>query len=355
MMTTGIDSAMFKTLHRQPADLRRVLSEEWGAAKEAAAILAKSKRVIMSGMGTSYCAAVAGAWMLRAAGADAWPINSYDLALYTDTFQLSSDDTVMILSHSGLKMYSHKLFQLAKASGAKIISVAGTEAEIEGADVVLRTTTREQSSSYTSSHLSAMATIAQMASELGALNGAAATMDFRRCLDEMPAQVEEVLARADDMEPFARRSANRVNYAVGGGPNEASAIEVVIKVREAAFGHIDGQGLEQYLHGPVCNLNPGDGMLLVNCPGNSSERVNVAARMFDAVGADMMVLGDAPLAKTNALVFPLPHTNEWLSPMLSVLPMQLFAYHMATAKGVNPDRARRDTPKYDSAIAILFE
>ncbi|XJN88456.1 hypothetical protein ACHMW9_25005 [Mesorhizobium terrae] len=128
----------------------------------------------------------------------------------------------------------------------------------------------------------------------------------------------------------------------------------MIKVREAAFGKIDGLGLEQYLHGPVVSLNAGDGVLLVNYPGASTRRVNVAARVFDMIGADMLVLGDAPEQPTDAAVFPLPSTDEHLSPMLSLLPMQFFAYHMAAAQGVNPDMARRDTPKYHAAIAELL-
>jgi glucosamine--fructose-6-phosphate aminotransferase (isomerizing) len=66
------------------------------------------------------------------------------------------------------------------------------------------------------------------------------------------------------------------------------------------------------------------------------------------------VLGDKPADGGDAQIFALPTTKESLSPMLSVIPMQLFAYHMATASGVNPDRARRDTPKYDKAIGDLL-
>lgn len=353
-MTIGKESALYRTIHRQPADLRRVLTEEWRSASEAASLLVGAKRVLLVGMGSSYCAALAGAWMLRAAGAEAWPVNSFDLASYTTDFRLSSDDVILIMSHSGLKLYSRMLFEIAGKTGAKIIAVTGTEAIIEGADVVLRTTQREKSAAYTSSHLCAMAAVAQIASELGAARNCAATANFRRCLEDLPAQVEEVLARGEAIEPYARRSASRPNYAVGAGPNEASAWEVVIKVREAAFGKVDGLGLEQYLHGPVVSLNAGDGVLLVNCPGASTKRVNVAAGMFATIGADVLVLGDAPDDASDALVFPLPHTEECLSPLLSVLPMQLFAYHMATAAGVNPDMARRDVPKYHNAISQLL-
>lgn len=353
-MAVGTESVMFATMHRQPSDLRRVLDQEWGAAGKAASAIASAKRVILAGMGTSYCAAVAGAWMLRAAGAVAWPVNSFDFALYSDVFRISSEDVVIILSHSGLKKYSHQLFTIAKASGAQVVAVTGTEAMIEGADVVLRTTEREKSASYTSSHICAMAAVAQIATELGGMTGAATAAAFRAELAGIPTEVEQILARAGEMESFSRRSASRQNYAVGGGPNEAAALEAVIKVREAAFGRIDGMGLEQYLHGPVASMNAGDGLLLVNCPGAATQRVDVAAKVFATIGADMLVIGEPTPSMGDAQVFPLPVISEWLSPLLSVVPMQLFAYQMATASGICPDRFRRDTPKYALAFSEMF-
>lgn len=261
---------------------------------------------------------------------------------------------MVILSHSGLKKFSHQLFAIAKAAGARVVAVTGLQATIEGADVVLRTTERERAAAYTSSHICAMTAVAQIAAELGGMNGTAGTAGFKAELAGIPAQVEQILARAGDMETFTRRSASRQNYAVGGGPNEASALEVVIKVREAAFGSIDGMGLEQYLHGPVASLNAGDGLLLVNCPGAATPRVDVAAKVFATIGADMLVIGDPAPSMGDAQVFPLPVVSEWLSPLLSVVPMQLFAYQMATAKGVSPDRFRRDTPKYAVAFSEMF-
>jgi len=353
-MALGRESALYQTIGRQPADLSRMLAEEWKPAAEAARLIAEAPRVLLAGMGTSYCAAMAGSWMLRAAGANAWPVNSYDLAVHADAYRLSSADVVVVMSHSGLKLYSSMLFDIARKAGAAVVAIVGQDATVRDADIVLRTTPREISSAYTSSHLCAMAAVAQIATELGELGEIASIADFRRQLGHLPSQVEDVLARGDAIAPFARRSASRANYAVGAGPNEASAWEVVIKVREAAFGKVDGLGLEQYLHGPVVSLNAGDGLLLVNCPGASTRRVNVAARVFSTIGADMLVMGEAPTDPGDCAVFPLPRTHECLSPMLSVLPMQLFAYHMAEAAGVNPDMARRDTPKYHAAISELL-
>jgi len=64
------DSAMDQTMHRQPDDLSRVLRTGWGTAEEAAQRLVPARRVFTVGIGTSYHAALVGAWLLRAAGSD---------------------------------------------------------------------------------------------------------------------------------------------------------------------------------------------------------------------------------------------------------------------------------------------
>src|SRR5258708_37768612 len=75
------DSAMYQTMHRQPDDLRRLLSEGWAPAAEAAQRLAGARRVFIVGIGTSYHAALVGAWLLRAAGSDARGVSSFDFGL----------------------------------------------------------------------------------------------------------------------------------------------------------------------------------------------------------------------------------------------------------------------------------
>ena len=66
MSAPTTDSAMYQTMHRQPSDLRRLLDSGWAPAEEAAGRLASARRVFTVGIGTSYHAALVGAWLLRA-------------------------------------------------------------------------------------------------------------------------------------------------------------------------------------------------------------------------------------------------------------------------------------------------
>ncbi|MGI8553229.1 MAG: SIS domain-containing protein [Dehalococcoidia bacterium] len=352
-MAPTTDSAMYVTMHRQPSDLRRLLETGWEPAAQAAELLGRAQRIFCVGIGTSYHAALVGAWLLRAAGADARAVSSLDFALYPEAGGLQGDDAVIIMAHSGVKHYSSEALARAKAAGATVISVGSLTAEHPGSQLVLRTVEREKSAAFTASHLAAMTVLAQVATLLGEGRTAIATAGFREALGRLPEQIAEVLSREADVEPIAREAVDRRIYAVGAGPNEATATEAVIKVREAAQGWIDGLAIEQFLHGPLVAVNAGDLVLIVTVPGRASERVAQIARVLAAIGARLWLIGTAVDNLANATVFPLPEIAELISPLLAVVPVQIFAYQMAVARGINPDLFRRDDARYAAALGLI--
>nr|PZN62266.1 MAG: hypothetical protein DIU58_12705 [Sphaerobacter thermophilus] len=353
MSAPTTDSMMYQTMHRQPDDLRRLLDTGWEPAQDAAERLAGARRVFLVGIGTSYHAAQVGAWLLAAAGSDARAVLSFDFARYPEQFGLQSDDAVIVMAHTGVKRFSSEALEAAVASGATVLSVGSLTAEHPGSQLVLRTVEREKSAAYTSSHLCAMTVLAQVATCLGDKRGATATADFRTALEALPDQVAGVLAREDEVLPVAREATTRRVYAAGAGPNAVSATEAVIKVREAAYGWIDGLPLEQFAHGPMVAVNADDLVVLINVPGAAQERVREVAAVLAAVGARLWLVGEGVEAVPDATVFELPAVPEMISPLLTVVPMQMLAYQMAVVKGVNPDTFRRDNPTYAAAFGLM--
>ena len=353
MAVPTTDSFMYQTMRRQPADLRRLLDTGWEPARQAAARLADAERVFVVGIGTSYHAALVGEWLLSAAGSDARAVMSVDFALYPEASRVGPRDAVVVMAHSGVKRFSSESMAKAAEAGAAVLSVGSLTAEHPGSQLVLRTVEREKSAAFTASHLAAMTVLAQVATELGERRKAPGVAGFREALGRLPEQVAGVLAREADVRPVAEEAASRRVYAAGAGPNAATGLEAVIKVREAAQGWIDALALEQFLHGPIVAVNAGDVAVLVHVPGRSAERVAEIAAVLDAIGARLWLIGQAVPATPRAAVFALPAIPELLSPLLAVVPIQLFAYHMAVVKGVNPDRFRRDDPIYAAAFGLL--
>lgn len=347
------DSMMYQTMQRQPAEVSRILAEGWGPAKEAAGLLANARRVFVTGIGTSYHASLVGGWLLRAAGTDARAVLSFDFATYPEDIPLRADDAVIVMAHTGVKRYSGETMARAAAAGATVISVGSLTAEHPGSQLVLRTVEREKSAAYTVSHVGAMTVLAQVATELGEANGATGVSGFRDGLAALPDQIAGVLRREAEIEPIARIAATNRVYSAGAGPNEATAIELVIKAREAALGHVDGLAIEQFLHGPMVAFNAGDLAVFVNVPGNASTRVGEIAAVAYAMGGHVWLVGEGVAAVPNATVFSLPAIPETLSPLLTVVPMQILAYQMAALKGTHPDTFRRDDPVYKDAFGLL--
>src|SRR4030088_1945607 len=106
---------MYQTMHRHPNDLRRLLDSGWAPAAEAAQRLAAARRVFTVGIGTSYHAALVGAWLLRAAGSDARAVSSFAFGLSPASADLGPDDAVVIMAHSGVKRYSNDALARAAA------------------------------------------------------------------------------------------------------------------------------------------------------------------------------------------------------------------------------------------------
>lgn len=346
------DSKMYQTMQRQPADLQRLADTGWDQASRAVDLIGTSERIVLAGIGTSYHAALVGAWMLRAAGVDARAISSFDLARYPDQFPLEVDDSVIVMAHTGVKRFSAEVMAAAGATGATVLSVGSLTAEHEGSHFTLRTVERETSAAYTSSHLCAMMVLAQVATDLGERRGSDGVTGWRAALASLPEQVARVLAREEEIYPIADYAASHRTYAAGAGPNEATALELVIKAREAAYAHIDALAAEQFLHGPMVAFNESDLLVMINVAGRATDRTAGIAAVGSAMGGRLWIVGEG-IDLAHATTFALPDLPEMLTPLLAVVPMQMLAWQIAAIKGIDPDTFRRDDERYKAAFGLL--
>lgn len=347
--------AMYTTMHRQPADIRMLLTEGWEGANEAAALLADAARVFVVGIGTSFHAAQIGAYLLRSAGADARAVDSYEFATYP--YALRDGDAVIIMAHTGRKRYSARAVEIANAAGVPCIGISGRDSEMgdNGLALVLRTVARETSAAYTASHLGALTVLAQIATALGERRDASAVQGWRAALTALPDQIADVLRREGEIELVARAiiAANCRVFCIGAGPNAPTATEASLKAREAAYVTIDGMNVEQFLHGPMVTVNSDDQIVAIAAAGPGMDRLGQVCNALRLIGASVWVVGHVIEDMPNAPRFSLPDLPEPLSPLLTVVPVQLLAYFLAIAKGTNPDTFRRDDPRYLTAFTSL--
>jgi len=127
-------------------------------------------------------------------------------------------------------------------------------------------------------------------------------------------------------------------------------------MNEAAHAQAVGFNCEQFLHGAWSALERQDVVFLVAPPGRSHERCIATARVAKEVGAPVVALAredDREMAALATETIALPEIDELLSPILTIVPLQLFIYHVAVHRGVNPDLTRSDDPAYGRARSAL--
>jgi glucosamine--fructose-6-phosphate aminotransferase (isomerizing) len=353
-MTTPItESALYRTIHRQPADWRALLARDSTAVDGAAAHLQAAARILLVGTGTSYHAAQLGACLLRRAGRLAWAEHSHDFSTYP--FPLGPGDAVVVISHTGWKQHSLRCIERARASGAWCLAITGENTAIVeegtagGPDYQLRTVEQEESATYTASYTAALIVLAQLATRLG-------TADLAPALTQLPAQAEDILGREREIRAWVREANVNARFMyVGGGVNGWTAAEGALKAKEASYVTAEGMSFEHCLHGPFVGLAPGDHLLLLNVPGPFEARAVDLASAGHEVGLHVVWFGMPPTQHTGLSGFPLKETLEVLSPIVASVPLQLLACYLAEARGTNPDSFHMDTEPFAQPLKRLFD
>jgi len=316
------------TLESQPAELRRLLSDD--LAERAASRLRDCSRIFLVGTGTSFHGALAGQFMLRSAGLEAWAVRAFEFANYPPAHRDS--DGLILLSHRGSKRYSRGALEGFAQRSSRWLAITGEGSPMEGEGVV-RTVAQEKSPVHTASHTGAMVRLAQVTAALG-------HPAWTEQLSEIPGEVQ---ARVDSGDAIAARlrdvELGPVAHFVGGGPARATAYEGALKLREAThLVSAEGHDVEGILHGPLVSIQRGQTVVLITQPGPSLERLGEVAAALGEIGANVMTMEAGP----NAL-------DEVLAPIVNVVPLQWLAYHASRKLGVDADSFRRDEPAYAAA------
>lgn len=162
-------------------------------------------------------------------------------------------------------------------------------------------------------------------------------------LSVVPEAVEEVLASSDEIQGVARRLADtEQGVVIGRGFNHATAFEWALKLQELTYLPIQPYSTADFLHGPIALVEPGFVVMAVAPSGQVHEGVHQVLATVVERHARLVVISDHPdtLALTPDAIRLPAGLPEWLSPIPVMVAAQLFTYHLAVAKGIDPDRPR---------------
>ena len=333
---------MYDAIAAQPDAIASVIDSQRERCAEVGATLAGKRRIHVVGIGTSWHAALVGASILNA-GPEAFAHNSFEFC--TATPSVTADDGVIVISHRGTKRSSYDALDVAVARGAYTVAITSTDPgpRIRVADTGIRTVAQETSAAFTVSYTTALTALAMLNLAMaGNLN----TAD--NGLADLPGQVAQVLAAEDDVKAVVTDHRDKRRFvSAGWGANTANAYEVALKIKETSRADCEGFQIEQLLHGPFCSLDPDCLLTVIATPGDDRGRALDLTNASAALGAPVWALNNRPddgLAEAGARIFPLPETPAYLTPIASVVPLQLFTYHLALARGTHPDLFQQDVP-----------
>ena len=128
---------------------------------------------------------------------------------------------------------------------------------------------------------------------------------------------------------------------LGRGVNFPVAMEGALKLKEISYMHAEGYAAGEMKHGPIALIDPGMTIIVVNSKGRVSEKVRANIEQTKARGGVVLSVGSDPESHEIAdESLHVPETDEWLSPILNAVPLQLLSYYIADLRGCDIDKPR---------------
>jgi len=349
---------MLKEIHEQPVALERTLQgridldrgvvvpDGLGIPKGIAPLV---DRVYFVACGTSHHATLAGRyWVEKLARIPA--ICELASEVRDREPVLGPGDLVVAVSQSGETADTLAAVQAARAHGARVLSIANVKdsAIPRASDFACYTHAGpEIGVASTKCFTAQLAVLLLLAVHLGLERGTLPPGRAKELLGSLmtvPSLVYRTLARTHDIAETANfvASARDVLY-IGRGLGYPIALEGALKLKEISYLHAEGYAAGELKHGPIALIEEGMPVVVVSPRDSQYAKVASNAAEVRARGARVIAVhteGDDLASSNVAASFTVPATVEELYPLLTVIPLQMLAYHVAVLRGTDVDQPR---------------
>src|SRR5918997_2457603 len=174
--------------------------------------------------------------------------------------------------------------------------------------------------------------------------GQSQCQELLEALTAIPEQVQRVLLQSEQVRDIAREFCDRENWLfLGRGYHYPVALEGALKLKEISYIHAEGMPAAEMKHGPIALISDGMPVVFIATRGSQYDKVISNIEEVRARGGRVIAVateGDTGIRRYSDHVVYVPDTLEPLQPLLSVVPLQLIAYHAAVARGCNVDKPR---------------
>ena len=353
----GYDHFMLKEIMEQPDALEdamrgRVLPEDndvvLGGLHSVWDQLASANRIIIAACGTSWHSALVGEYLIESFARIPVEVEYASEFRYRDPI-LKEGDVVLVLSQSGETADTLAAVREARSKGVLCLGicnvVGSTIARETDAGVYLHAGP-EIGVASTKAFTAQVAVLSQIALKLakGRTLSNAEMASNLQALAEVPDKVREVLQMNDEIREMANvyRYASNFLY-LGRGYNFPVALEGALKLKEISYIHAEGYPAAEMKHGPIALIDRFMPVVFIAMKDSTYDKV--VSNIEEVVARDGSVIaitdeGNGELDELCEYVLRIPQTEEFLSPLLTSIPLQLLSYHIAVMRGCHVDQPR---------------
>ncbi len=353
----GYDHFMLKEIFEQPETIHdsmrgRMLLEagnaKLGGLEGCLDRLRHSYRLIITACGTSWHAGLIGEYLIEKLAQIPVEVEYASEFRYRDPV-ITRVDTVLAITQSGETADTLAAVREARQKGALALGmcnvVGSTIARETDAGVYLHAGP-EIGVASTKAFTSQVITLALIALALGRM-GNLSSEDGQTLAQELsllPEKIRSILKQKEHIKSIANKIVPHQNALyLGRGFNYPVALEGALKMKEISYIHAEGYPAAEMKHGPIALIDEDMPVIFIAVKDPVYEKVVNNIEEVKARGGWVIAVvseGDKEISRLCDHTIPIPNTLQSLSPILSVIPLQLLAYHTAVMKGCNVDQPR---------------
>lgn len=354
----GYDYFMLKEIHEQPKTISDAMrgrlnaTDCWiklGGLDDFAERILNAKRFIIAACGTSWHSGLIAEYLFEDLARIPVEVEYASELRYRNPI-ITPDDVVIAISQSGETADTLAALELAKEKGALLYgivnSVGSSIARITDAGSYIHAGP-EIGVASTKAFTGQVTLLTMMALSIAHKKGTITDTYFRQLVIELaniPGKVAQVMEKDEQIKYIAGEIKDRTNALyLGRGYNFPVALEGALKLKEISYIHAEGYPAAEMKHGPIALIDEEMPVIVIATNKSAYEKIvsniqEVKARKGFVIA--VVTEGDEVISKLADHTIEIPDTEEPLTPLLSVIPLQLLSYHIAVMRGCNVDQPR---------------
>ena len=354
----GYKHFMMKEIHEQPSIIRNLLSGKISDLEQPLYLpevnlnvenIKKLNRVQIVACGTSLHAAMVGKYILEdfcGIAVDVEPSSEY---IYRKT--VTDEHTLVIgVSQSGETADTITAVKQSKERGSHILIITNRPDSTmarEADSLISVCAGIEVSVAATKSYMAQLVSFYLLALYMAEIKGSMekeTLVKLKKDLIKLPEKADEILSHENVVKACARTYANAKNFVyIARGINFPTALEGALKLKEISYINATGYPAGELKHGPIAMLDETLPVLSIMMKGKVYDKILSNSEEAKARDAKMIALTNSTDEKLDDLfdnIIRIPETDEYLSPILAIIPLQLLAYYIAEFLGKDVDQPR---------------